>query len=176
MAQWLRDGKQFNDIFLQCMTCVFIDSGRTPTSLVRLSFDDASICTPDFASLVQKLLQWSGDEKCTYVVLRPDPVLHFHRLFGEYPAVEITASMTPEEYLSTLNTGPTQAPNEAVGSIYRERVIVPPSLSWFIHSFVSSEDTDGHLWLNREWVDRVARAYPFTCQPAAPTTLVVGDC
>jgi hypothetical protein len=161
MTHWLKDGKQFDDLFLQCMTCVFIDSGRTPTSLGRLSFDDAGICTPDFASLVLKLLQWSGDNKCSYVVMRPDPILHFHRLFGEYPAVDITKSMTPEKYLAALNTGPSQAPNEAIGSIYRERVIVPPSLSWFVHSFVSSEDTDGHLWIDRDWVDRVASVYPY---------------
>jgi len=162
MAQWMKDSKQFDELFLQCMTCVFIDSGREPTTLVRLSFDDAGIGTREFASLVLKLLQWSGDDKCSYVVLRPDPILHFHRIFGEYPAVEITKSMTPEEYLSTLDSGPTQAPNEAIGSIYRERVIVPSTLNWFVHSFVSSEDTDGHLWIPKDWVDRVAEIYPYT--------------
>jgi hypothetical protein len=162
MIHLITDGKVFDDLFLRGMDCVFIDSGRTSTSLVRLSFEDAEICTPEFASLVLRLIQWSGEERCYYVVMRPDPVLHFHRLYGEYPAVEITKEMTPEDYLQALNTGPAKAPYEAVGSAYRERVIVSPSLNWFVHSFVSSEDTDGHLWIPKDWVDRVAEVYPYT--------------
>jgi hypothetical protein len=161
MAKWLKDDKRFDELFLRCMTCVFIDSGRKPTSLVRISFDDAEICTPKFAFLVQNLMQWSGDDDCYYVVLRPDPVLHFHRIFGEYPAVELAKNMGPSEYLAALNSGPTKAPSEAIGSIYRERVIVPPSMNWFVHSFVSSEDTDGHLWLQESWLRQAMALYPF---------------
>ena len=161
MVHLVNDSNRFNDLFLRGMDCVFIDSGRRPTSLVRLSFEDAEICTPDFASLVLQLMQWSGEENCYYIVMRPDPVLHFHRLYGEYPAVEITKGMTPDAYLEALNTGPASAPYEAVGSAYRERVIVSPSLKWFVHSFVSSEDTDGHLWIPKDWVERVASVYPY---------------
>jgi hypothetical protein len=160
MTQWISDDKQFEELFLECQTCVFIDNGREPTSLIRLSFDDAGICTRSFAALLQKLLEWSGDTNCFYVVLRPDPVHYFHRLFGKYPALEIGSGITPEEYLSALNQGPEQSPADAVGTNYAERVIVSPSLSWFIHSYQSSGDTDGHLWIPSEWVDRVAAIYP----------------
>lgn len=162
MAEWISDGEQFTELFLQCMTCVFIDNGREPTSLVRLSFDDAGICTRKFAALLQKLLEYSGDQSCFYVVLRPDPIHYFHRLFGKYPALEIPRGMPSEEYLASLNKGPAQSPADAIGTNYAERVIAPPSLGWFAHSYQSSEDTDGHLWMPSEWVDRVAADYPFT--------------
>jgi hypothetical protein len=160
MMEWISDDEQFRELYLQCMTCVFIDSGRESTSRIRLSFDDAGICTGAFLNLLQKLLEWSGDGRCFYVVLRPDPVHFFHRLFGKYPAVEIQTGISPEEYLAGLNRGPEQSPSDALGTIYSERVIVPPSLSWFVHSYQSSEDTDGHLWIPSEWVDRVAAVYP----------------
>lgn len=163
--EWISEDDQFKELYLQCMTCVFIDNGREPTALIRLAFDDAGIATRAFASLLQKLLNWSGDTKCSYVVMRPDPVHFFHRLFGKYPAVEVHTGISPEEYLAGLNRGPEQSPSDALGTIYSERVIVPPSLSWFVHSYQSSGDTDGHLWIPSEWVDRVVAAYPFTAVP-----------
>jgi hypothetical protein len=105
MMEWLQDDEQFEKLFLECMTCVFIDNGQKPTSLVKLSFDDAGIGTRAFSSLVQKLMEWSGDQSCFYLVLRPDPVHYFHRLFGKYPAVEIKSGIAPEEYLAILNRG-----------------------------------------------------------------------
>jgi len=162
MTEWIGDDKQFNELFLQCMTCVFIDNGREPTSLVRLSFDDAGIGTRAFASLLQKLLEWSKDTSCFYVVLRPDPVHFFHRLFEKYPAIEILAGISFEEYVAALHRGPEQSPIDALGTVYSERVVMPPSLSWFVHSYQSSDDTDGHLWVMSEWVDRVIELYPFT--------------
>jgi len=165
--EWISDDEQFRELYLQCMTCVFIDNGRESSSLMRLSFDDAGICTKAFANLLQMLLECSGDKSCYYVVLRPDPVHFFHRLFGKYPAVEIQTGISPEEYLAGLNKGPEQSPSDALGTIYSERVIVSPSLGWFVHSYQSSGDTDGHLWIPAEWVDRVAAAYPFTGVPAA---------
>jgi hypothetical protein len=166
MTEWISDAEQFNELFWKkCYTCVFIDSGREPTSLVQLSFDDAGIVTRAFAGLLQQLLEWSGDTSCFYVVLRPDPVHFFHRLFGRYPAIEIQSGISAEEYLAALNKGPEQSPSDALGTIYDERIIVPPSLGWFVHSFQSSEDTHGHLWIPAEWVDRVVAAYPFTGVP-----------
>jgi hypothetical protein len=162
MAEWISNGTEFGELFLKCMTCVFIDNGREPTSLVRLSFDDAGICTRKFAALLQSLMEYSGDPSCFYVVLRPDPIHYFHRLFGKYPAFEILRGMSPEEYLASLNKGPEQFPADAIGTNYTERVIIPPSLRWFVHSYQSSEYTDGHLWVPPEWVDGVSEAYPLT--------------
>lgn len=167
MTKWLQDGELFRKLFLQCMTCVFIDNGREPTSLVRLVFDDAEIGTRAFASLVQKLLEWSGDQSCSYVVLRPDPVHYFHRLFDAFPVVEIDRGSAPEEYLASLNRGPEQSPADAIGTNYDERVIVPPSLNWFVHSFSSSGDQDGHLWIPSGWVGKVAEVYPYATVPAS---------
>lgn len=160
MTEWISDDEQFKELFLQCMTCVFIDNGREPTSLIPLSFDDAGIVTRAFAALLQGLLKWSGDTRCFYVVLRPDPVHYFHRLFGKYPALEIRSWTSPEEYLARLSQGPEQSPADALGTNYSERVIMAPSLGWFVHSYQSSEQTDGHLWVPSEWVDRVAEIYP----------------
>jgi hypothetical protein len=165
MTEWISDDEQFKKLFLQCMTCVFIDNGREPTSLIRLSFDDAGIGTEAFESLLQKLLEWSGDKSCFYVVLRPDPVHFFHRLFGKYPAIEIRHGDSFEEYVKVLNQGPDESPSDSLGTIYSERIIVPSSLGWFVHSYQSSEDTDGHLWIPSEWVDRAVAVYPFTAVP-----------
>jgi hypothetical protein len=161
MTEWITDDEEFKQLLLQCMTCVFIDNGREPTSLIRLLFDDAGIATRAFASLLQRLLERSGDTKCFYVVLRPDPVHYFHRLFGKYPALEIPAGMSAERYLAGLNIGPEESPVDSLGTNYDERVIVPPSLNWFVHSYSSSADTDGHLWIPSEWVDEAIEAYPY---------------
>src|SRR5581483_5474725 len=119
MTEWIKNDEQFEELFQKkCMTCVFIDSGREPTSLSRLSFDDAGIVTRTFATLVQQLLEWSGDTNCFYVVLRPDPVHFFHRLFGKYPAVEIRRGISTEEYLAALNQGPAESPSDALGTVY----------------------------------------------------------
>jgi len=158
--QWLKDGGRFNEIFLQCMTCVFIDNGRESTSLVKLTFDDAEICTRVFSSLIQKLLELSGDQSCYYLVLRPDPVHYFHRLFGKYPAVEIKRETTPEEYLAALKIGPEQSPADAIGTNYDERIIMPISQSWFVHSYSSSGYDDGHLWIRADWVEQVLLIMP----------------
>lgn len=160
MVKWLKDDEHFKKLFLKSMTCVFIDSGREPTSLAKLSFDDAEVGTKAFAFLIQKLLEWSGDESCFYLVLRPDPVQYFHRLFGAYPAVQIRRGDSADDYLDTLNSGPEQSPSDAVGINYAERIIMPPSLSWFVHSFNSSGAKDGHLWVRTEWIDKVASLYP----------------
>src|SRR4051812_24916499 len=49
--RWLVNEQEFKEAHLRAMTCVFIDSGRESTSLHRAVFDDASVCTPDFAQL-----------------------------------------------------------------------------------------------------------------------------
>jgi hypothetical protein len=158
---WVEDKIKFERVFLEARTVVYTDSGRLPTSLKKLTFDDAEICTWKFADLLQKLMEWSGDDLCSYVVLDPDPVYYFHRLFGKYPVVEIERGIASAAYLANLNEGPIESPADALGTNWSECVILPPSRLWFIHALRSDRDDGGHLWVPPEWVDRVAATYPY---------------
>jgi len=158
---WLEDKSRFENVLLAARTCVYMDSGRLPISLRKLTFDDAGICTGQFADLLQKLMEWSDDDLCSYVVLDPDPVYYFHRLFGKYPVVEIERGTSSTTYLANLNEGPAESPADAVGTNWSECVILPRSERWFVHALMSARDDGGHLWVPPEWIDRVAAIYPY---------------
>jgi len=158
---WLEDKNIFEKVFLEARTCVHTDSGRLPTELQKLTFDDAEICTRQFADLLQKLMEWSDDTTCFYAVLDPDPVYYFHRLFGKYPVVEIEKGTPATSYLESLNEGPPESPADAVGINWSECVILPPSNGWFVHALRSDRDDAGHLWVPLGWVERVAATYPY---------------
>jgi hypothetical protein len=55
---WIEDQSKFKEVFLEARTCVYTDSGRLPTALRKLTFDDAEICTEKFAEVLQKLMGW----------------------------------------------------------------------------------------------------------------------
>jgi hypothetical protein len=158
---WVEDKSKFENIFLEARTSVYTDSGRLPTSLQKLTFDDAEICTEKFADLLQKLMGWSEDVRCFYIVLDPDPVYYFHRLFGKYPVVEIERGIQPSDYITILNEGPVKNPADALGTNWSECVIFPPSRRWFVHALRSDRDDGGHLWVPVEWVNRVGETYPY---------------
>jgi hypothetical protein len=158
---WFTDKASFEKVFLEARTCVYTDSGRLPTNFRKLTFDDAEICTVPFADLIQQLMKWSGDESCFYIVLDPDPVHYFHRLFGRYPVVEIKRGTTSAAYLKDLNEGPPENPADAVGTIWSECVIVPMSTRWFVHALRSDRDDGAHLWIPADWIDKVEAVYPY---------------
>lgn len=158
---WILDKTCFEDLFLEAKSCVDTDSGRLPTSLKRLTFDDAEVCTTKFADMLQQLLTWSGDSHFSYVVLRPDPIYYFHRLFKAFPAIEVGKGATAREYIKWLNDGPEESPADALGTNYTECVILPPSKRWFVHAVRSARDDGGHLWVPEDWMDRVASIYPY---------------
>jgi hypothetical protein len=106
-------------------------------------------------------LEWSGDDECSFVVLRPDPVYYFHHFFGKYGALEIRRGASATDYLAALNEGPADSPADALGTNYSEYVIAPPSDQWFLHTIRSVENDGGHLWIPSEWVERVAEVYPY---------------
>lgn len=158
---WFQDENAFKGAYERALDCAATDSGRLPTSLQRLTFNDVDILSDAFAGLVQKLLEWSGDDACTFVVLRPDPVYYFHHFFGRYPVIEIKRGVNASEYLVFLNEGPRESRADALGMIYAEYVFAPSSLRWFIHALRSARKDGGHLWIPREWIDRVEVAYPY---------------
>ena len=159
--KWLEDQNAFGVLYRRALDCAALDSGRGSTSLQKLTFDDVEICSEAFAELLQKLLEWSADDACAFVVLRPDPVYYFHHCFGKYPVVEIDRGMNASDYLAILNEGPPESRADALGIIYSEYVFVPPSLRWFIHALRCVENDGGHLWVASEWVDRAAEVYPY---------------
>ena len=104
--RWVEDKSRFEKVFLEARTCVYTDSGRLPTTLQKMTFDDAEILTLQFADLLQMLMEWSNDDICSYVVLDPDPVYYFHRLFGKYPVIEIERETTSTTYLAGRGGNP----------------------------------------------------------------------
>jgi hypothetical protein len=159
--KWVDDEKVFESVYQHALDCVAIDSGRLRTSLEKMTYNDVDVLSNAFAELLQKLLEWSSEKSCFFAVLRPDPVYYFHRLFGSYPVVEIARGMNASEYLAVLNEGPDDSRADALGTIYSEYVLVPPSSSWFIHALRSAENDGGHLWIPSEWAHRVTQVYPY---------------
>jgi hypothetical protein len=158
---WVEDENIFNVAYQRALDCSATDSGRIPTSLQKLLYNDVDILSDAFPFLLQKLLEWSADDECSFVVLRPDPVYYFHHYFGKYPVIKIKRGMKDSEYLAILNEGPLDSKADALGIIYAEYVFAPLSFRWFIHALRSAEDDGGHLWIPSEWVDRVAAVYPY---------------
>jgi hypothetical protein len=160
-VRWVEQKEEFDKVFLEAKTCVYVDSGRYPTTLRRLIFDDAEICTTKFANLLQHLMGLSGDSTAYYIVLEPDPVHYFHRHFGKYPVLEITRDHSAKDYLAFLNADPGGSPADAVGTNWWACVIVPLSSKWFVHALRDSGSNGGHLWIPPEWVKKVAEVYPY---------------
>jgi hypothetical protein len=158
---WFEDEDSFRHAYQRALDCAATDSGRLPTSLQKLTFNDVDILSEVFADLIQKLLEWSGDNECVFVVLRPDPVYYFYHFFGKYPAVDIKRKMDSSDYLAVLNEWPPESRADALGMIYAEYVFAPPSLRWFVHALRSARDDGGHLWIPSEWVSRIKELYPY---------------
>jgi len=163
--KWVEDENTFKAAYHRALKCAATDSGRLRTSLQKLTYDSVDTLTNQFAGLIQNLLEWSGDDECAFVVLRPDPVYYFHHFFGKYAELEIKRGMSAADYLAALNEGPPDSPADALGTNYSEYVITPPSHRWFIHTLRSVENDGGHLWIPSEWVDRVVAIYPYVTVP-----------
>ena len=174
--RWVTQEAEFKPFFLEARTCVYIDSGRIPTSLCRLVFDDAATCTLRFAEAVQFVMALSGDGACNYVVLDPDPVEFFHRVYGRYPVFEVARGDAPETFLEYLNEEAAGGTGGAVGVECWAWVVVPSSINWFVHALRDSADSGGHLWVPRAWVGAITARFPTfrderwgpTCAAPAP--------
>jgi hypothetical protein len=97
--RWITQQPEFQNVFLRARTGVYIDSGRVPTQLRKLTFDDVEVCTSNFAALLQKLMEYSGESVAHYIILDPDPVHYFHRHLEKYPALEIARGDSANAYL-----------------------------------------------------------------------------
>ncbi len=158
---WVEDESMFAVAYQRALDCASTDSGRLPTSLKKLLFNDVDLCSRAFANFVQSLLTWSEDDACSFVVLRPDPEYYFHHFFKRYPVVEVERGMSADEFIAMLNEGPPESRPDALGIIYSEYVVVPPSMRWFVHALRSAGDDGGHLWVPSEWLERIAAVYPY---------------
>lgn len=159
--RWITDETEFTEIFLRARTCVYIDSGREPTALTKLTFDDAQICTYEFSDLLQRLMEHSNDTQIYYIILDPDPQYYFYQRFKKYPAFEIVRGDSRNDYIAMLNEDPGDSPIDAVGTNWWACVTAPPSLQWFAHALRSDQDDGGHLWVPPEWVTELRGIHPY---------------
>jgi hypothetical protein len=164
--RWIKQEAEFRDIFLRARTCVYIDSGREQTALLRTTFDDAEIRTLKFGDLLQSLINCSSDHVAHCIILDPDPEHYFYRKFNKYPILEIVAGDSSAAFISGLNEDPGLSPADAIGINWWALVIVPPSLKWFVHALRSEDDNGGHLWIPSDWVAKVREIYPHLTLPA----------
>jgi hypothetical protein len=104
---------------------------------------------------------YSADSLVHYLVLSPDPVQYFHRLFRKYPLVEIRVGDSTDNYLSILNEDPGGSPADAVGTNWSACMILPPTRKWFGHLLRSANDNGGHLWIPLELTEGLVAEYPF---------------
>ena len=168
--RWVTDVEQARELLLQAGTCHVVDNRRVSTPLECTSFDDAGTCTAEFNTLIQSLMKLSGDEKCNYIVLDPDPIQYFLRHFNKYPILEICAGDSSEQYLALLNEDPGGSPADAVGTNCYEWVILPHSHKWFIHCVRISDDSGGHLWIPESWIAKALDVYQWLRYPAGLAT------
>jgi hypothetical protein len=159
--RWIEGKDDFEKVFLEARTCVYIDSGREQTRLQRLVFDNVEVGTTKFANLLQFLLEWSGDATANYIVLDPAPVHYFHRHFNKYPVLEIARGDSAKDYLAFLSADPGGSPADAVGINWWACVVVPSSIKWFVHALRDSGNSGGHLWIPPQWAEKVAEVYPY---------------
>ena len=164
--RWIQEKAEFEKILIDARMCVYIDSRRAPTPLQVLLFGDLTVCTPDFLPLLQSLMKWSTDSAAHFVVLDPDPVDNFYRLYKRYPVLEITPDDSAQTYLGALNEDVGDGSGFSLSDLWATYVIVPPSKKWFIHTIRSAYDDSGHLWLPPEWADKVLATYPFVFRDA----------
>lgn len=157
--RWISDKKEFDRIFLEAMTCVFIDSGREDTILKRLTFDNYNLCTDLFGSLLKDLMKWTSEEVIYFSILSPDPVDYYQRHFNIYPCIEIIPDDFPDNFIENLSKPLGNDSAEALGIIYNSFVIAPSSLAWFVHALRSSNDRGGHLWLPAVLRNKVVHEY-----------------
>ena len=169
--RWINDDVLAKKLLLEAATCRYIDSHRYSTTLEALSFDDCSICTLEFAGLVQELLSRSTDNQAHFMVLRPEPVAYFHKHFGKYPIVSLQKGDSAETYLALLHEDPGGSPADAVGTNCYEWVILPDWHSWFVHCLRDSDSYGGHLWLPAGWIDQVTGSRPWLDYPAQSSSI-----
>ena len=151
---------EFDRILTDARMCVYIDSRRAPTPLHLMVFDDGMLCADYFFAALRDLIEQSADPGAYFLVLEPDPVDNFHRLYGRYPVVEIGREDSSEAYLGAMNEDVGDGQGFSLGNLCLTWVIVPPSNKWFIHAIRSAYDDSGHLWVPPEWVDKLLAAHP----------------
>jgi hypothetical protein len=158
---WIESKDEFDKILAAARMCVYIDSRRQSTHLHLLHFDDVTLCTPQFANLLQDLIMRSEEGAAHFIVVEPHPSLYFYRSYGKYPALEIARGDSAEDYLKKMNEDPEGNSGDCVSNVYTSYVVVPPSNGWFIHAIRSSDDNSGHLWVPPEWMGELVQAHPF---------------
>lgn len=171
----VEDKAEFDKVLLEARTCEYIDSRREPTPLQLLVFDDPVFCTDYFLPALESLMEWSGDPAAYFVVLRPDPIDNFYRLYKKYPVLEIGRNDSKEAYLGGLNKDVGDGSVFSLSNLCMAWVIVPPSNRWFIHAIRSDADDSGHLWVPPEWVDRLLAGHPGVFFRDAPASLSERD-
>jgi len=166
----VEDKPEFERVLLEARTCEYIDSRREPTPLQLLVFDDAMLSTGYFLRGFQDLMEWSGDSVAYFMVLRPDPVDNFYRLYRKYPVLEIGRDDSPDAYLNALNEDVGDGDGFSLENLCMTWVIFPLSNRWFIHAIRSDQSDSGHLWVPQEWADKLLAAHPGVFRDAPTRT------
>jgi hypothetical protein len=167
----VKDKAEFDRVLLDARTCEYVDSRRAPTPLQLLVFDDVALCSDHFLRALEDLMDWSADADAYFVVLRPDPIDNFYRLYKKYPVLEIARNDSTEAYLGGLNKDVGDDSVFSLSNLCMTWVIVPPSNKWFIHAIRSDQDDSGHLWVPPGWVHKLVAAHPGVFFRDAPASL-----
>jgi hypothetical protein len=155
------DAPELERLLAVSRVCRSVDSAREHTTLRRLAFDDIYFGNKQFAALLQQLLRLSVNKSAYLIVLEPDPIFYFKRLFDKYPAFEIALGDSEQSYLDAINEPYDDNPAEAISNIWSTHMIAPFSMEWFIHSMRSANDDAGHLWIAPENSQAIVDQFPF---------------
>lgn len=165
--RWIETEEEINRVLGLAYTCVGVDSGRIPTGLARLVFDELGIESTEFASLISLLITLAAEAEAMHVVLRPDPVYYFHQRLGRYPAFALEAKDSPESYMQALGEKLHRDAIDNLGTFWSECVITSPTQIWFVHAVRTTRENGGHLWIPEEWIQQASDCYRWLV--ASPT-------
>ncbi len=157
--RWIESEAEIDSVLGDAYTCVGIDSGRLPTQLTRLVFDELGTESIEYARLIGLLVEISGDSAATHTVLRPDPIYYFHKMLGRYPSFTIEAGDPAQLYLDALSETLKEGEIDNLGTFWSEYVISSPTQKWFIHAVRTSRENGGHLWIPDQWIKQASNCY-----------------
>jgi hypothetical protein len=160
--RWVNDQDTFERVVSEAQHCSGREEQGTAQGIRHLRFDSCELCTPQFFELLTRLMAWSSDNECHYLVSNPDPFDYFYRHFRKYPLLEIKSGDSADSFLTAMSEDPGESPADAVGINWREYVVVTATKKWCIKGI--RDDTDnagGHLWVAIDWGNKVIEAYPY---------------
>lgn len=99
-----------------------------------LYFDSCDVSTLKYFRFIRALLEFNALDTFAVLVLRPDPVTYFHRLFGKYPAIILRPEHCETDFLASLHADPGGNLVDAIATNSERYAVFPIGGEWIIYA------------------------------------------